>query len=105
MGLQQQAVIPEHQIDDFDLFNKTERYAAKYAGTSVATLRRLRGSGQGPQYRKLNGFSVRYSLRSLKQWTDAQPAFGAGVKPPYKPRPHRTPRKPVRGTAQPGGAA
>jgi hypothetical protein len=57
-------------------FNRDERFASRYLGLAVETLRTYRKNGRGPGYRKIGGKLVRYSLHSLRAWADAQPRGG-----------------------------
>lgn len=62
--------------DDVPCFNKDERYAAKFIGTSLSTVRRFRAQNRGPRYKKIGGYLVRYSLESLQEWVKSQPSGG-----------------------------
>ena len=48
----------------------TEREAAKILCVAVATLRRWRWDGKGPQFRKIGG-AVRYALSDLQAFVEA----------------------------------
>ncbi len=68
--IQSESTIPD-QSDE--LFNRDEHFGARYLGINVHTLRGYRRRKKGPEYIKLNGFLVRYSLRSLREFMDAAP--------------------------------
>lgn len=58
-------------------FNRDERFASRYLGVAVETLRTYRKkSGRGPEYRKIGGKLVRYSLQSLRAFVEVQPRGG-----------------------------
>jgi hypothetical protein len=57
-------------------FNRDERFASRYLGVAVETLRTYRKTGRGPEYRKIGGKLVRYSLGSLRSFVAAQPRGG-----------------------------
>ena len=63
-----------------DAFNRDETFASSYTSLAIPTLRSFRQKGKGPEYRKLGGKAVRYSLAGLRAWVDAQPRGGS--KPP-----------------------
>ena len=68
-----------------------EHEAAAVLHLSVKVLRRQRGEGSGPRWRKLNVFSIRYRLSDLQAFIDAQPTGGAGTQARRGPRrPRRT---------------
>ncbi len=46
--------------------------AAAYVKVPVATLKAWRRRGTGPTYIRLNNAHVRYRLRDLDEWIDAQ---------------------------------
>lgn len=54
----------------------TDVQVAEYLGISVGTIRRWRLHNRGPEFRKFNGDSVRYSRESLDTWATSQPAGG-----------------------------
>jgi len=60
---------------DFIACNKDERVVAAVCGISVKGVRRLRGQGRGPRYRKV-GALCRYSLADVFAWIDALPSGG-----------------------------
>jgi predicted DNA-binding transcriptional regulator AlpA len=49
-----------------------ERTVAPILGVSLSTLRNWRVTGRGPEYIKVNGRAVRYSLASTLAWRDQQ---------------------------------
>jgi hypothetical protein len=57
-------------------FNRDEKFAARYLGVAVETLRTYRKKHRGPEYRKIGGKLVRYSLKSLRAFVDSQPRGG-----------------------------
>jgi hypothetical protein len=72
---------------EFTAFNKNEQYAAKFLGCSVEMLRAYRKNRidpktgeprppMGPEFRRLNGHLIRYSIQSLQSWVDAQERGG-----------------------------
>jgi hypothetical protein len=54
---------------------KDEHFAAAFYGVSLGTVRRWRGLGIGPRYRKI-GNLVRYSIPDLEDWLASRPAGG-----------------------------
>ena len=46
--------------------------AAAYVGLAPATLEKLRGSGDGPEYVRLGGRAVGYDQRDLDTWLDSR---------------------------------
>lgn len=68
-----QAIAPE--LCD-EIFNRDERFAARFVGVSPETLRTWRRKNVGPRYRKVLGKLVKYSVASLREFLDAQPAGG-----------------------------
>jgi predicted DNA-binding transcriptional regulator AlpA len=54
---------------------KDEHFAAAFYGVSVGTVRRWRGLGTGPRYRKI-GNLVRYSIADLEDWLASRPTGG-----------------------------
>jgi hypothetical protein len=56
-------------------FCKDEHFAAAFYGVSVGTVRRWRGLGIGPRYRKI-GNLVKYSIPDLEDWLASRPTGG-----------------------------
>jgi PAS domain-containing protein/helix-turn-helix protein len=61
---------------EFVAFKRDERFVARYFGVDVETVRGWRKERTGPTWRKIGGRLVRYSLRTLDEWTLAQPHGG-----------------------------
>jgi hypothetical protein len=61
---------------DHAAFNKTEDFAAQLLGAHRETLRGWRKRGVGPQFKKVGGKLVRYSIASLMAFMQAQPGGG-----------------------------
>lgn len=57
-------------------FNRDEKFAAKYLGLAIQTLRGYRQRGIGPEYRRIGGRLVKYSVASLRSWAESQPRGG-----------------------------
>lgn len=57
-------------------FNRSEEFAARYLGVAVETIRGYRKQGRGPAFRRIGGRLIRYSLASLRSWSEAQPRGG-----------------------------
>jgi predicted DNA-binding transcriptional regulator AlpA len=57
----------ENLLNEFDV--------ARITGLSVASVRRWRLFGKGPQYLKI-GAAVRYRAEDLQHWINAQPTGG-----------------------------
>ena len=68
---------PEIQRElEYSAFNRDEKFASQFLGVSVDCLRTWRRLGRGPETRKLNGYSIRYSIKSLQSWVDLQQRGG-----------------------------
>jgi hypothetical protein len=57
-------------------FNRDEQFASRYLGVAIETLRGYRKRNRGPEFRRIGGKLIRYSLASLRAWSDAQPRGG-----------------------------
>ena len=60
-------------------YNRDERFAARFYGVDIETVRGWRKRGCGPRCRKINGKLVRYSLADLVAWGESQPTRGVRV--------------------------
>jgi hypothetical protein len=49
-----------------------EREAGRIIGMSVHSLRKWRGTGGGPPFRRIDGWAIRYSLVQLIDWLAKQ---------------------------------
>jgi hypothetical protein len=67
---EQRTTLGEGFVSDIELEQKIR--------VPLATIRRWRILGQGPEYLKF-GKSVRYDLRSVQVWLNSLPSGGAGV--------------------------
>jgi hypothetical protein len=65
----------------FAAYNLNERFVAEFLGLNVETVRGYRKQRRGPQFRKICGRAVRYSLKDLLAFVDAQPIGGGGRRP------------------------
>ena len=61
---------------EINAFNRDERFAARYLGVAVETLRGYRKRNRGPEYRRIGGRLIKYSLASLRSFADSQPRGG-----------------------------
>jgi hypothetical protein len=57
---------------------KDEYFVALFYDVSLGTVRRWRGLGIGPRYRKI-GNLVRYSISDLEEWLASRPIGGGRV--------------------------
>jgi hypothetical protein len=63
----------------------TEQDVARQLHVSLASLRRWRLLGRGPQFIKV-GVLVRYRPEDLEKWLAGQPTGGSSPEPPDSPR-------------------
>lgn len=64
--------VKAHPIPRIEHSLLKENQVAKKLNVSVATLRRWRWEGSGPQFRKLNGTgSIRYTVDDIETYIDA----------------------------------
>lgn len=56
----------------FSAFNRDENFAAAFLGVKIETLRTWRKRKTGPEFRKIGGKLVRYSVSSLQSFVEAQ---------------------------------
>jgi hypothetical protein len=67
-----------------------EHVVAEITGVSLTSLRRDRSQSRGIAYRKLNGTTIRYLIRDVLAWIEAQPAGGDRRAEGKKPRKARS---------------